>query len=198
MCIIDFIDKHEGFFMVLVTIVYVGATIGILFANKKSAKTAENQLNETKKQLKESQEQFEISNRLSCLPFLQIENPFINPPNPDMLIDLPMNTGVSNDCSMVILLIKNVGYGTATNIRYSWDYPGCTDVICKILPINAIMQGDTYYVQFSFDYDEGNPIDRAELEWEYEDLLGNTYEQRVIFHFNNGDFEYCENDTPQN
>ena len=44
MCIIDFIDKHEGFFMVLVTVIYVGATIGIFLANKKSANAAEEQL----------------------------------------------------------------------------------------------------------------------------------------------------------
>lgn len=198
MCIIDYIDKHEGFFMVLVTIVYVGTTIGILFANKKSANAAEEQLKEAKKQLKESQEQFEESSRLSCLPFLQIENPYTNPENPQMLIELPLHTGTSNDCSMVMLLIKNVGYGSATNIRYTWDYSGCTDIISEILPINAIMQGDSYYVQMNFVYNNECPIDKAALEWEYEDLLGNTYTQKVLFYFIDGDLEYCENDTPHN
>lgn len=184
--------------MVGVTVVYVIATVCIFIANNKSAKAAEKQLLEAKKQLKESQDQFEESNRLSCLPFLQIENPYTNPSSPQMVVDLPLHTGTSNDCSMVMLLIKNVGYGSATNIRYTWDYPGCTDIISEILPINAIMQGDSYYVQFNFEYDNENPIDRAELEWEYEDLLGNTYTQKVFFHYVDGDLEFCENDTPHN
>ena len=77
--------------MVGITFVYMLFTIGIFIANIWSSKSAKNQLEETKKQMEESKIQFEKqisemraqlneskrqfkeTNRLSCLPFLQIE-----------------------------------------------------------------------------------------------------------------------------
>ena len=49
--------------MVIITGVYVVATIFICIANFKSA-------NASKKQLKESKDQFKESQRLECMPFL--------------------------------------------------------------------------------------------------------------------------------
>ena len=41
-----------------------------------------------------------------------------------------------------------------------------------------------------------NSNTRHLLEWEYQDLLGNSYTQKVYFNFKDGDLENCENDTP--
>lgn len=198
MCIIDFIDKYNGFFMVLITLVYVIATIAIWKANSKSAKIAKEQLAEAKKQLKKSEEQFIESKRLECLPFLQIEIPNHDLPNPQIIIDLPLGENDPSEYSYTIVSVKNVGYGSATSIRYLWDYPGCKSIICEILPINAIMQNDMYFLQLTFAYNEEKPVEKAIFEWEYEDLIGNTYCQKAIFYFNNGDLERCENDVPKN
>ena len=54
--------------MVVITAIYVGATIAIWFANNKSARM-------TEKQLEESRSQFEEANRLECIPFMQLEIP---------------------------------------------------------------------------------------------------------------------------
>lgn len=201
--------------MVGITFVYMLFTIGIFIANIWSSKSAKNQLEETKKQMEESKIQFEKqisemraqlneskrqfkeTNRLSCLLFLQIETPNVTPPNYSFYLDLPLYTEESDSDSSVILLIKNVGNGSATNITYSWDYEGIPDYICEPLPINAIMQSDTYYVEFAFSYTEKNPTKKAVLKWQYEDLLGYTYKQRVIFHFSCGHFSHCENDPPK-
>lgn len=197
MCIIDFIDKHDGFFMVLVTLVYVGTTIGIFFANKKSAKTAEKQLQQAKEELEESKEQFEESKRLECIPFLQIELPYDAYPKQQVEFEMPLYRKKSTAFSYVNVKVKNLGYGAATNIRFFWEYDGCQKDLFWILPINAIMQGDEYIIQFSFLYDENDLIEKTTFIWEFEDLLGNGYEQKVYFHFNEGDLEHCENCSPE-
>ena len=57
------------------------------------------------------------------------------------------------------------------------------------------MQGDSYFFQFTFHIND-NSNTRHLLEWEYQDLLGNSYTQKVYFNFKDGDLENCENDTP--
>ena len=52
--ILDFLDKHNGALMVIITLVYVVATVLIWFANNKSAQVAKDQLEESKRQYIES------------------------------------------------------------------------------------------------------------------------------------------------
>ena len=183
--------------MVGITVVYVGATIGIFVANKKSAKAAEKQIQQAKEQLKESERQFEESKRMECIPFLQIELPYDTYPKQQMDFEMPLYRKESTAFSYVNVKVKNLGYGSATNIRFFWEYDGCQKDLFWILPINAIMQGDEYIIQFSFQYDENDLIDKTTFIWEFEDLLGNSYEQRVYFHFNEGDLEFCDNCSPE-
>lgn len=49
-----FLDDHNGSFMVIITIIYVIATIAIWKANSKSAKATQEQIEESKKQFEES------------------------------------------------------------------------------------------------------------------------------------------------
>ena len=101
--------------------------------------------------------------------------------------DLSQNNESVNTYSFAKL--KNVGNGTSVNIIYSWN--GNTECF----PINAVMQGDSYFFQFTFHISE-NGYTRHLLEWEYQDLLGNSYTQKVYFNFKDGDLLDYENDTP--
>ena len=64
--VINFLDKHSGALTFLITAVYVIATILICRANIRAA-------NATREQVEESKRQFEETQRLQIMPFLQIE-----------------------------------------------------------------------------------------------------------------------------
>lgn len=55
---IDIINKNQGALMVIITLVYVVATVIICFANKKSADATKEQVEEQKKQFEESNRAF--------------------------------------------------------------------------------------------------------------------------------------------
>ena len=175
--------------MVVITAIYVVATIAIWFANKKSARM-------TEKQLKESRAQFEESKRLETMPFLQLEIPIENNP-PLFEIELDLCEGDTTDTLYKIVKLKNLGNGAATNIIYTWKRNHTCNQVCDYPPINAIMHGDSYYFQLTF-YIDGTVETGTSgtLIWQYDDLLGNSYEQRVSLVFDEGDLVRCENDTP--
>lgn len=183
--------------MVGITFVYVAATILIMIANYKSAKAAEKQIQQAKEQLEVSERQFEESKRLECIPFLQIELPYAEYPKCQVEIEMPLCKNEATAFSYINAKVKNLGYGAATNIRFFWKYEGCQKDLFWTLPINAIMQGDEYIIQFTFLNDENNFVEKATFIWEFEDLLGNGYEQKVYFRFNEGDLESCENCAPE-
>ena len=176
--------------MVGITAIYVAATILICFFNAKSAKA-------TREQVVESKHQFEESKRLETLPFLQVENTFYKG-LPLFEIDLDFNDDIGVTRYKLVKL-KNLGNGAASNIIYtckrndnlhhSSDYP----------PINAIMQGDSYYFGLKYkaiDTETTDNINIGNLIWQYDDLLGNSYEQDVSLIYDKGDIRF-ENDPPK-
>ena len=176
--------------MVGITLVYVFATIAIWKANKKSAEAALNQLSE-------SRNQFEESKRLETMPFLQLEIPTGNNP-PLFEIELDLCEGDRTETLYKIVKLKNLGNGSATNIVFSWKRNNTCDQVCDYLPINAIMHGDSYYFQLTFFTDVTVETGTTGvLIWQYDDLLGNSYEQKVSLIFDESDLVWCENDTPK-
>ena len=71
MKIIAFLNENNGALMVLITLIYVIATIAIWLANKQSAKSSEKQLQESKRQFSELNRpyitcQYILSDRMFC------------------------------------------------------------------------------------------------------------------------------------
>ena len=66
MCIIEFLNDYNGALMVIISAIYVIATIIICNANAVSAKATREQLEESKRQFRETQ-------RLEVMPYLQLE-----------------------------------------------------------------------------------------------------------------------------
>lgn len=175
--------------MVGITIVYVIATIIICFANMKSAKA-------TREQVNESIRQFEETKRLECLPFLQLEIP-ISQERPLFEIELPMYKDKAENTIFKSVVLKNLGNGTATNITYAWKYEPFDNFSSDYPPINAIMRGDQYVFQLSFCIDEIDQETNGILEFQYDDLLGHNYQQKVVLCFKEYDLVRCENDIPK-
>ena len=185
--------------MVLITCVYVGATIGILLANRNSARTAEKQLQQAKEQLEESELQFLETQRLACMPFLQLEydeKPHKGEFNICLFPDIynadseSFEIGEGND---FYFWLKNLGKGSATNLIYSWQFKDGKSE-SNMLPINGLMDRDKYPVIF---YVDANKKIEGTLEWGFSDMLGGDYTQKVFMAFENGEITKLENDVPK-
>lgn len=192
--------------MVIVTIIYVIATLCIMKANQNAAKAASAQLDASKEQLaaaKEqldiSKEQYEDSKRLEYMPILQMRlSHDEDDPHEAEYIDIcPREAEVSSTTSQFFEL-KNVGNGTAINITFTWKFVDLGFSDTEFLPACAIMQGDSYKINLSCDMDKNLPKSSTlSLEFEYCDLLGNPYEQRIFLRIEDEVFVRCENDLPK-
>lgn len=175
--------------MVGITFIYVAATIAIWVANKKSAEA-------TREQLDESKRQFEESKRLETMPFLQLEIPMEQTPSL-FEIEFDLCDGEATDVIYKTVKLKNLGNGTATNIIYSWKSKRTSKATPEYHPINAIMEGDSINFQLTFNIDDTiEDVAYGVLTWQFDDLLGNSYEQRVTLTFKENDLICCDNDTP--
>lgn len=175
--------------MVGVTTIYVVATIAICIFNGKSAKA-------TKEQVIESRLQFEETKRLELMPFLQVEIP-TEMGSPRFVIELPCSEEGETENIYSIVKLKNVGNGSATNIIYSWKSNVTKEIITDYIPINAVMSGDSYIFQLTLETDllcQDGVV--GILTWQYDDLLGRSYEQKVILEISDSELVRCDNDTP--
>ena len=175
--------------MVGITAVYVIATIMICLANVASAKA-------TKKQIEESERQYEETKRLNCLPFLHLE--FSQSKFNTYEVLLPLCKEKPTQTRYSILALRNVGNGAAVNITYSWYCDSFSISEHDYLPFNAIGAGNGYIISFNFPMGAGMVSDfSARLEFMYNDLLGNSYEQKAILVFKDFTLVECNNDIPQ-
>ena len=162
--------------MVGITTIYVIATIFICIANFKSAKA-------TKKQVMLSQKQYEETRKLQALPFLQLEKH-------DYVLDSDINIEVPIEKEFALFeagfdtfLLRNVGAGSAVNIIYTWKIEDKSITMNDYPNINAIGTNLQYSVKFSYLSSEAKVISpfRASLILQYEDILGNAYQQTIFF-----------------
>lgn len=196
-CIWGFFNYYSGALTLIVTVIYVVATIKIFKANKKSAEIAEDQLRQSKKELDELKNQFEESQRLSCQPFLQIEK-ISSSLNENLInIFLPIYYEESDDFSYPgsirqNFVIKNLGNGNAINVFYSWDdFTGTHKDTCST-SINAIMHGDTYEIRIVVD---PKIKSKSCLCFHYNDLIGSSYIQKFFINIDNNIIN-IENSSP--
>lgn len=174
--------------MVIITGIYMIATIAIFVANLITA-------NSSKRQLKESQEQFEESSRLACIPYLQVET--ARSETADFILVLPPSIDGDRETARLPIespkiIIKNVGSGSATNMYYGFSHDDSKEET-GTFPINAIMKGD----QYSFLCVIPKEISKATLKLFYTDFIGNEYNQRINLEFTNNDLSLCDNDKPR-
>lgn len=187
-----FISIDTDWPMVIITVIYVIATICIMKANQKAAYAA-------KEQLDISRKQYEESKRLEYMPILQMSLSH-NEENPHeaQYIDISPSEVEASSTTSQFFELKNVGNGTAINITFTWKFIDLGFSDTDYLPVCAIMQGDNYKINLSCDMDNNLPQSSTLLlEFEYYDLLGNIYEQKIFLMIENEEFVRCENDLPK-
>ena len=116
----DWIEQYSNSLMVLITFIYVVATIEICRANIKSAEA-------TKEQLEESKRQFAENERLQMMPYFEI---IVHDDIRDFVECIGLTISNSNaENSTVIdrrISIKNIGLGVAQDFTYPWcNLDGC-------------------------------------------------------------------------
>lgn len=174
--------------MVAITAIYVVATICITKSNRDTAEA-------TKKQLIENKTQYEEMRRYSNLPFLQFE---INGKKDQPVVhEFELTTSISSHREIFGQsgILRNIGNGTAMNIVYSWQSEALDAPNTDCFSVNAIRHGDSYKVELITEQTKDNEVAKGVLTFNYQDLLGNEYEQKMYFSFQNYDMT-IDTDTP--
>jgi len=180
----DFLNVNEGALMVVITFVYVIATIFICFFNGCSAKA-------THEQVSESQRQYEQTKRLEYRPYFDVAT--VDDSFENNLYDSEIQLLVGNRHAEEFTLLpewimmKNIGAGTATNLTYSWKKEKCEDQTGEF-PFSTLEKGGTKTVGLHIQVEllaKYTPYQaQSHLILAYHDLLENKYEQEVVFDFN--------------
>lgn len=170
------IKEYGDSAMVLITVIYVVATIEICRANMKSAEATREQVNEAKREFEETQ-------RLQVMPYLQLSFVDTDVSNPAPCAYLEMrNDNEDYTIKQALFSIKNIGLGIAhhtkvtVTTRYKKDdgYPAF-DIV---MPPNC---EKSTYVQFNVKKYEGELGRREDIfiHIGYDDILGNAYRQEA-------------------
>lgn len=197
--LIEFLDAHDGSLMVIITIVYVLATIFICYFNGKSARA-------TQEQIEESRRQYEETKRLQMMPILQLSDRFISEHSASAYCTLtvtPANeswSGFFFSCENTFS-VRNIGLGNMKEATYCWTDETGQIVECGIFPIESLRAGEEAELTINFeshDNDEKKTREKISclLELAYKDLLENVYTQRITFILAIQNPEQCYNCSP--
>ena len=161
--------------MVGITAVYVAATIIISLANMKSAKA-------TREQLTESKRQYDDKKRLEVMPYIQVENNGGSLSDYRLSLDLKQGPLFFTKCVLGISM-KNVGFGAAKAITYSYYSDNCSrNIENGPFVFQALIPGENKTVTLDFrcppDHSEDMTV---KIVLHYSDLLENKYDQTIEF-----------------
>lgn len=184
--------------MVGITFLYMVFTIGIFVANLRSSKSAKYQLEETKKQvedskiqfekqLAETKRQYEETQRLSVMPYFQCEKDNTYHFEEEILV---YNNRKSSVTHTDIVCIKNIGLGTAKDIKCIWTTQSGQQAI-KPFIFQSANSGESQSILFSFKYPDYNNEFSVYCDLLFSDLLDNQYNQRIEFKFNKEPYKSC-------
>ena len=168
--------------MVVITAIYVGATVLILRANNRSAKA-------TKEQLDESRKQYDEAKRLEHRPYfsLKLLDDCAEDPIGSINIDLCQDYSDGEKTYVYFLLIQNIGIGTAKEIKCGCENGDETFNI-EHFPFETALPHEKYTIVI-------NTLDvpilkegasrqfYVKLHFEYSDLLENKYSQVLMLIF---------------
>lgn len=170
--------------MVIITGVYVFATIFICIANLNSAKASRDQLEESKRQFRESK-------RLELMPYLHlsVDEDTDIAWNSDYNITLSGGDSQKNCIEQTAIpekiVVHNIGLGNAKEISLSWKNLDGT-IKKENLPFSTLMVGETKKIAVFFwiEHSEKESVhEEANLIFNYSDLLNNHYEQVLTVTF---------------
>ena len=183
----EWLNEYSDALMVIITFVYVIATIFIWKANTISAKATKDQLEESKRQFEEQKKQFEKSMRFSA----DIERCKIMP---YLMLSVDESAEKDNEYKRFILSFRNNGDGSAKDFIYSCEEKECNLVLYSGFDYKAVVSGpmSTRYIrkekstQFSICIitDKESNLDlKIPFKVHYKDVRDNEYEQSFEFYY---------------
>ncbi len=179
----EYLEKYSGALMVLITFIYVVATVEICRANIKSAEA-------TREQLVESKRQFDETKRLEHMPYLQASFGEWKTGDehssclPDMWLNINHHSNENDVSSGMSMDITNIGLGLAVNLKCKWVSGEMT--ADKHLSATLLRQADRCTSTFIISTDkpcEKTQFAKAALVICFDDFLGNHYEQTIEVSF---------------
>ena len=166
----NFLNDNGQALMVLITAIYVIATINISNANIKSAEA-------TREQVLESTKQYEDSRHLQIMPFIRAY--FSRDKAPDYPVYLPLGNEIKDkEGSGNNIQIENIGKGAAIDVSYAWKYGSIEDK--GTIGVAGIKEGAQCKLDLAFFGDLENEITEGLFILYYCDLLGKKYEQEIL------------------
>lgn len=193
-CILHFLNENQGALMVIITAIYVIATIRICRANKQSAeaskeqaKAAKDQTESMKDQLEEMEREYKETQRLQMMPYFEI---MVHDDIRDFVecIGLAISDRKAENSTVIDrrVSIKNIGLGVAKDFTYTW---------CNLdgsyhrndLDFTAFAPGDEKSIYFDFYAEHKDDFSEYEapvsIVFTYRDLLENKYnvEFKMLF-----------------
>ena len=172
----DFIDTYSNPLMVLITFVYVVATVEICRANIKSSEA-------TREQLIESKRQYEDKKRLEIMPYIQFERTKENA-NHELSLVLDSGNKLTGKYNLLVC-VKNIGNGTAKDIAYTYQWDNGAKAYDRgAFPVRALSSGESQTIKVEFAHTtEERPERTACFLLRYRDLLENAYTQELNLRF---------------
>lgn len=179
----DFLNANSNSLMVLITFVYVVATVEICRANIRSADA-------TREQLAESKRQFEETKRLEHMPYMQVSFGDWIPRDkrsgllPEMWLMLSRSNCKRDVSSGMSINVANIGLGLAVNIRCRWIAPDIKEE--KHLSSTLLKQDEcctTTIMITAVAPDKEPQYADGSLVICFDDFLGNHYEQTIEINF---------------
>ena len=192
MQIINFLDQHSGSLMVIITLIYVVATIGIFRENQKASKASKDQLAKTQQQLEESQKQFEITQtqfeekkRREMMPCFFLSSKKRTNELGFLSIVLTQAAGVINAESEKVFVLENVGQGIAKDVVWIFHCKRKTGIIIEsgwLLPPKSSMSKAISFEANMSDQDITFPYS-GQFEIRCTDMNENEYSQLIEVEF---------------
>ena len=182
--IVAFLNNNEGALMVIITLIYVIATIRICRANIKAADAA-------REQLVESKRQFEETRRLEIMPYFELDIVDDSSLRWESDVSLLISEGNAKEKTVIgkKLVINNIGLGNAKDFTYVWKNLNGS-YRRHDLQFSSISVGGKREITIDFyaeHQEDGSEYEaQVSLLFHYCDLLENMYQQELLIIFQIG------------
>lgn len=168
----DYLKSHNEALMVLITAVYLFATIRISYANIESAKA-------TREQLTTSNENYEDSRHLQVLPFFKAG--LLQNSSGCFQFFFPLCPSKNSTVAPSEIVLTNIGRGSALDLKYDWKYAG--HVTSESIGISFIKEDDKLKMQIYFTGELSPNNFEGTLTVFFNDMLGWEYTQDILLRF---------------
>lgn len=175
----NYLKEHNEALMVLITAVYLFATIKISSANIESANAAREQMAVTQAQIDEEKKQYEETKHLQVLPVFKAS--FLRKSDGCYQFFLPLVKTEAKTAVSTLIVLSNIGNGPAVNLSYKWKY---ANAACEEpFGISFVKASEDIKMQIHFIGELQKDYYAGILTIVYHDIFGEEYAQDLTISF---------------